>query len=107
MNLTAVVGESEDLSDIAEMTVIDFDTSRINEFDAVTVSGDPGNIGIIYKTSASVGLLAHEAVHIKNKIFSHVSLMLDTDNDEAEAYLMGWIVDILWNHKLKFEKQKS
>ena len=36
--------------------------------------------------------VAHEAVHIKNRIFEHAGILHDPKNDEPEAYLLGWIV---------------
>ena len=36
-------------------------------------------------------VLVHEVVHLVNCIFSNVDLKLDRDNDEAQAYLTGWL----------------
>jgi hypothetical protein len=36
--------------------------------------------------------LAHEAVHLKNKIFLMAGVDLDLKNDEAEAYYVSFIV---------------
>jgi hypothetical protein len=36
--------------------------------------------------------LAHEAIHLKNKIFLLVGIDLDLKNDEAEAYYVSFIV---------------
>jgi hypothetical protein len=32
--------------------------------------------------------IVHECVHAKNRLFRYVGVQLDTDNDEAEAYLL-------------------
>lgn len=37
-------------------------------------------------------VIAHEAVHVVNIIFKRVCIQLDIDNDEAQAYLTGWVV---------------
>lgn len=42
--------------------------------------------------STDIDIIAHEAIHIKNMIFDHVHMKLDTDNDEFEAYFTGWLV---------------
>jgi hypothetical protein len=41
------------------------------------------------------GLIAHEAVHIKNMMFDAVGIINDLNNDEPEAYFMGWLVDAI------------
>lgn len=43
------------------------------------------------KTSPSI--IAHEAVHTVNGIFRDRGIQLDANNDEPQAYLLGWIVD--------------
>lgn len=39
------------------------------------------------------GIIAHESKHIVNHIFEDVCQRLDLYNDEAECYLLGWVVD--------------
>ena len=39
------------------------------------------------------GTIAHEAVHIAHFIMKDRGLIEGFDNDEAEAYLVDWIVD--------------
>lgn len=41
------------------------------------------------------GTLVHELVHIKNKIFKEIGMKSKYDNDEQEAYLMGYLMDVL------------
>lgn len=36
--------------------------------------------------------IAHESVHIKNRVFEHAGILHDAKNDEPEAYLLAWIV---------------
>lgn len=38
---------------------------------------------------ADIGTVAHEATHTKNQIFEYIGQLVDTDNDEADAYLVG------------------
>jgi hypothetical protein len=47
----------------------------------------------LFRPDASAGLLAHEAVHLVNKIFADRGVKLDIENDEPQAYLMGWLVN--------------
>lgn len=37
-------------------------------------------------------IVCHEAIHIKNILFEYIGYKLDTNNDEAEAYLTEYIV---------------
>lgn len=41
------------------------------------------------------GTLVHELVHVKNKIFKDIGMKSKYDNDEQEAYLMGYLMDVL------------
>lgn len=42
--------------------------------------------------STELDVIVHEAIHIKNMIFDHVHIKLDTGNDEFEAYFTSWLV---------------
>lgn len=48
-----------------------------------------------YKKHPTPGIIAHEAKHLVNKIFIDICQDLDRYNDEAECYLLGWIVNRL------------
>lgn len=50
--------------------------------------GDQVYIGV-YASSPSA--LAHEAFHASNIVLEQRGIKADTDNDEAQAYLIGWI----------------
>jgi hypothetical protein len=45
-----------------------------------------------HTTEFNAPLVAHEVVHLKNLIFTHVSFKQDPSNDEAEAYLIEHLV---------------
>lgn len=45
----------------------------------------------------NISLLAHEAVHVCNFIYEKIGAKLDIENDEFQAYLIGWIVDEMLN----------
>lgn len=40
-----------------------------------------------------IGTISHEANHIKNFIFDYIGQELDSENDEAESYLVGYLSD--------------
>ena len=48
-------------------------------------------IGVDESTDASI--IAHEALHVTNMILQDSMVYLDPENDEPQAYLLGWIVD--------------
>ena len=47
------------------------------------------------------GVISHEALHISNFIFSERGIIPDFDNDEAQAYLLGWVVDEIYKFMKK------
>ncbi len=54
------------------------------------------------KKQLSVDIVAHEAVHILNMIYTYSGVDHDPENDEPQAYLMGWIVGEIYRvSKLK------
>lgn len=44
-------------------------------------------------TYPTPGIIAHEALHLMNEIFSKVGYRVDQYNDEPQAYLLTWIVN--------------
>lgn len=67
-----------------------FDT---NLYGALTYTDTPDSIYLfVNEFGNTISLLAHEAVHIVNEIFKRVRIVPDLDNDEPQAYLMGWLM---------------
>ena len=62
-----------------------------------------------FKEEPSVNTIVHECVHIVNRLFMDIGLELDERNDEAQAYVTGYISELIFNnvkYKLKdAEKQ--
>ena len=48
-------------------------------------------------TEITAGTIAHECKHIVNFIFEARGIKLDLDNDEAECYLLEWLVDKIYS----------
>ncbi|RIV23617.1 hypothetical protein DYU11_11590 [Fibrisoma montanum] len=48
------------------------------------------------KPDASIGIIAHETVHIVNHVFKQCGILLDVDNDEPQAYLTGWVANQIY-----------
>lgn len=54
--------------------------------------------------SFAIGTIAHEAFHITNFIFKRIGIIPDVNNDEAQAYLLSWITEEVYN---LFKKSKK
>lgn len=52
---------------------------------------------VVSFVDSNISLLAHEAVHVCNFIYENIGAKLDIENDEFQAYLIGWIVDEMLN----------
>lgn len=50
-------------------------------------------LGFNKKSTASIQ--AHEALHAKNFVFKRVGIRPDLDNDEAEAYYVGFVTSMV------------
>ena len=77
------------------------------DYDAVVfteVSNSSKFVVAIKKKDWSV--IAHEAVHLVNSIFTSCGIELDRYNDEPQAYLMGWVIKQL-DEFLKEVESKS
>lgn len=55
------------------------------------------NINHKGKKYPTPGIIAHEAKHLLNLIFLDRGQELDLQNDEAECYFLGWLVDEIHN----------
>lgn len=51
--------------------------------------------------------LVHECLHITNFILKDKGVIIDTDNDEAQAYLLGYIVERIEKLKKKSTDKKN
>lgn len=60
--------------------------------------GETGMLGTLVwiLDDASVKSLAHESVHVVNAIFKQTGVDMHYDHDEHYAYMLGWVVDCLW-----------
>lgn len=48
---------------------------------------------IVVEMPANIPILAHEALHATNKILDKRGIKSDFENDEAQAYLLEWIME--------------
>jgi len=52
-------------------------------------------------------VVAHECVHIVNKIYLDRFIQLDRENDEPQAYLLSFFVQEILAHVEKYKKRKT
>jgi hypothetical protein len=82
-----------------------YNTVPLGEYGAVTLKDldQYRHFVMAFTDKDHLSNIAHEIVHLKNYIYSEVNAKLDTDNDEPEAYLTGYLFDEIYNflHKLK------
>ena len=71
--------------------------SNPEDFNAVTINFHGGHIGILLTHKSEIGTISHECCHAVNKIFDHIGYRLDMDNDEAYAYLLGWVTQTVYD----------
>jgi len=51
---------------------------------------------VVNTLHADPSVLAHEAVHVVNYLFAHAGVEPDVDNDEPQAYMIGYVVECIW-----------
>lgn len=59
---------------------------------------------VFHKKATSPGNIAHEALHLLHDIMEHVGMGANLNDDEAQCYLLGFIVDGL--HQIIFNKKR-
>ena len=62
-------------------------------------------------SDVGVSIIAHESHHAKNSVWSIIGYEPQKDNDEVDAYLIGWIAkqvtDLYYKHKDKINEKES
>lgn len=67
--------------------------AEADDADGLTLTPDGTQIVCIGVFNQEPGTLAHEATHAANYMLARASVRFDLENDEAQAYLIGHIVD--------------
>ena len=52
---------------------------------------------VCFKRHSKNSVIAHECVHLVNKLFKDRGQQLDIENDEAQAYMTGWFFEQIEN----------
>ena len=78
------------------------------DYDAVVFSEvDNSSKLVVAIKEKNWSVIAHEAVHIVNSIFLSCNIQLDRNNDEPQAYLMGWVIQQIDDFLKEVESKKE
>ena len=69
-------------------------------------SGELGVLIVLKNKQTKQSDIAHECVHAAMSIFNDLGINIDTDNQEAFAYMVGWCVKSI-NSVLKGRRQTA
>lgn len=89
-----IILDDEDLS----FTSKKYKTGCLRKYGAVTLRNEKfyRHYVVAFSDKEHLSNIAHEIVHLKNYIFMDCGIHLDINNDEAEAYLTGYLFDIIY-----------
>lgn len=54
-----------------------------------------------------IEVIAHEALHVTSYLFIRKGIKPDVNNDEPQAYLLGWVAGEIFKVYLKFKAQEN
>ena len=77
----------------------EYKTVSLDNYGAVTLThqDNPRHFIVAFTDKKHLSNIAHEIVHLKNYIFKTIGGQLDFDNDEPEAYLTGYLFDVIYD----------
>lgn len=61
---------------------------------------------LVFKPTAPNSTIAHECFHFTNWLYRDRGVKADIDNDEPQAYLLGWAVGQVCDAFVKYEAKK-
>lgn len=87
-----------------------FNLVNIEDYDGICFSIGRSYYVAFERKSFNAGIAAHEAKHALNALFNGIGQKLETVNDEAECYLLEWMVNKIFesqNNKLTKDETKN
>jgi hypothetical protein len=63
-----------------------------------------GDYTIVIPPGASNSDIAHESFHITNMVFGYIGAKPNVNNDEPQAYFLGWVIKQVDNALEKYKK---
>ena len=61
--------------------------------DAIVTVSSEGTITVVFKSTVTFGTIAHECLHLSNKILEDVGIYLRLANEEPHAYMIGYLFE--------------
>ena len=76
-----------------------YKTMPLDNFGAVTLQNDKfyKQYVVAFTDKGHLSTIAHEIVHLKNYIYLDCAMEIDKINDEPEAYLTGYLFDLIYD----------
>jgi hypothetical protein len=65
------------------------------------------NMNYIKDETTLIETIAHESLHLTSFLFIRKGIKPDVDNDEPQAYLLGWLVGEIYKVYLKYKAQQN
>ena len=90
---TLIIHRDKDLKAVSKK----YKTKSLEAYGAVSLRGESPREYIVAFEGYDPSLIAHEVVHVVNFIFLDCGQELDRVNDEAQAYLTGWVFEQIYN----------
>jgi len=84
---------SKDLNEVAKKYGIKSDLSNYGAFVDNTPWKPFKNYIVAFSCTYDNSLIAHECVHLVNRLFLDIGMKLNLKNDEAQAYLTGYFFE--------------
>lgn len=66
-----------------------------DKFQALASWNGP-EFGIFFHPRPPMETVAHEVFHVTHRIMEYCSANFDSEHHEQGAYLMGWLMDVVW-----------
>lgn len=88
-NVTFIIGE--DFKQLEE----EYNLQSTSGMDAITFNAEKETLEVIVAFSGQQkqSTIAHELLHVCHSIMKHHHISPSLENDEPEAYLLGWLID--------------
>jgi hypothetical protein len=71
------------------------------DYDSFCGRYSSGIFMIVLSYDAKPGDVSHECLHATNYVLNHIGHKISTDNDEVQAYLLGYIFEKVWAEFVK------
>lgn len=99
--------EVGNLKDLCDKYEVEAESSRYNGITVHQIKDGVRWNAVLLEEDATPGIIAHEAKHVVNDIFKSIGMKLDVYNDEAECYLLGWVVNRIHEEIGKYDKHSK